>query len=59
MATYNFRCPNCHVDIEVIRKFGDNTPPVCTECDTEMKQVIGANPVILKGKGWYKPGHFD
>lgn len=59
MATYKFRCPKGCVELEVIRRFGDNKPPVCTECDTKMKQVIGANPVMFKGKGWDRPGHFD
>jgi len=58
MTTYVFKCP-CGTEVTEKRRFGDNEPPPCHHCEHEMKQVIGGNPFILKGKGWYKPSHHD
>ncbi len=59
MTKYRYRCP-CGTEVEEQRKFGENEPvPKCPHCDHKMKQVIGTNPFILKGKDWYKPVHHD
>ena len=59
MATYNFKCIPCEIKFEDrTRKFGDNSPPICHHCGQKMIQVIGSNDFVLKGSGWYKPGHY-
>lgn len=60
MATYTFKCEHCNVRLtDKTRRFGDNTPPKCEQCEHTMVQVIDRPEFKLMGKGWYKPGHFE
>ena len=56
MITYHFRC-ECGVELEKKYRISEDHTTHCPECGKEMEKVISGNPFLLKGKGWYKPGH--
>ena len=60
MTTYTFKCKACDLTLECRdRKFGDNTPPLCPNCEHKMTQKIDRPEFKLKGEGWYKPSHYE
>ncbi len=56
MPIYEFNCPGCDKDKEVMQRYEDSAP-VCEECKTTMKKKISRSSFVLKGGGWYKDGY--
>ena len=61
MALYEFFCPDCKTDKEVLQKFTD-APPVCETKDCvshakPMRKKISRSSFELKGSGWAKDGY--
>lgn len=57
---YDFECTNCGYMEEVGYKITEVPKEIpCIYCDYTMKQSFHANPFILKGCGWDKPGHLS
>ena len=58
MPIYEYICPKCGAELEVLQKLNDD-PPICEECSEEMEKQIGLSNFILKGTGWYKTDYKD
>ena len=58
MPIYEYECPKCRKQIEVIQKY-DDKPPKCGHCGVEMKKLMSDTSFILKGTGWYKTDYKD
>lgn len=57
MPIYEFRCPKCGHDTELIRKMDDPLPP-CPECsEPEMDRLISTPNFSLKGGGWARDNY--
>ena len=54
MATYEFRCEVCSIEIEVIRAIDDTLQrdPYCDNCTIPMKRVYSLGGVVFRGNGW-------
>ena len=51
MSTYQFKCPDCMDEKEVIRSMKDESKIVCEKCCCpEMQQVLTAPVVQFKGR---------
>lgn len=63
MPIYNFKCPECLKEIEILQKHTDD-PPVCDHSNTKvykdkcsMIKQISNTSFSLKGGGWYREGY--
>jgi len=56
MPLYEYKCPKCAKELELMQKFTDPAPLcVCAEGNpVEMVKQISRGSFILKGSGWYK-----
>lgn len=55
MPLYDFRCPVCHVELEVMQSYADPPPACPSECGERMiRQVPRGTGFVLSGSGWYK-----
>lgn len=53
MPLYNFKCPKCGAEREVLQKHSD-PDPFCHVCETIMEKVVSApSGFQFKGKGFY------
>lgn len=54
MPMYEYRCPDCAHEFEVIQKFSDDPISVCPKCTAaNVKKLISRTNFALKGGGWY------
>lgn len=53
MPIYEYQCPACGRQTEVLHQSRKAVPPKCPECQGEMKKIISPTAFILKGEGWY------
>ena len=54
MPIYEFVCPNCSHEFELIRSFSDNSMPACPQCaNEEVNRQVGRPAIHFKGSGWY------
>lgn len=54
MPMYEYRCPDCAHEFEVIQKFSDDPISVCPKCAAaNVKKLISRTNFALKGGGWY------
>lgn len=56
MPLYEYKCPKCQKELELMQKHNDPAPLcACEEGDpVEMIKQISLGNFVLKGKGWYK-----
>ena len=55
MPTYEYKCPQCHIVIEVIHKVDDHQFRTCLFCNKTMKIGFGGGTAIhFKGSGFYE-----
>ncbi len=52
MPLYDYVCPNCGYEIEVMHSVHSNGPTACPVCGAAMKKAIVAPAVHFKGSGW-------
>lgn len=61
MPTYEYSCPKCGFETELVRSISDESPgPLCCQdnCNGEtMVRVLSASSFVLKGSGWAKDGY--
>ena len=50
---YDFKCPNCQIQIEQTRTYEEDTSaPMCGDCLVSMEKVYYAPAIQFKGTGW-------
>ncbi len=58
MPLYEYYCPSCDHQIELIQKVTDVFDETCENCGkSEMKKKLSLTSFQLKGGGWYKDGY--
>lgn len=57
MPIYEYHCPECKKDLEIIQKFSDKPLKRCPECGGKIKKQMSLSGFHLKGGGWYKDGY--
>ncbi len=54
MPFYEYRCKNCHHELEVMQKISDSPLSDCPNCGKNgLDKIISAAGFQLKGTGWY------
>jgi len=53
MPTYEYRCRDCGVHLEVVQSFRDQTLTECGNCGGRLRKVFAAAGIIFKGSGYY------
>ncbi len=54
MPLYEYECDACGERFELIQKYTDPSPDVCTRCGKGPVQRLASSPAIqFKGSGWY------
>ena len=55
MPFYEYQCPHCGYDEEVLQKISDKPLKKCPNCGKNgLKKLISAPVFRLKGSGWYE-----
>ncbi len=55
MPIYEYACPTCGKEFEVLQRFSDEPVRVCPTCGADqVRKKISATSFVLKGGGWYK-----
>lgn len=55
MPIYEYRCPDCGHEFEIIQSFRDDPITDCPSCEgAQVKKKISLSAFALKGSGWYK-----
>jgi putative FmdB family regulatory protein len=53
MPIYEYQCPFCNHQLEILQKMSDE-PPECPHCKkTGLRRLVSAAGFQLKGTGWY------
>jgi putative FmdB family regulatory protein len=52
MPTYDYVCPNCGYETEVVHSVHGAGPSTCPQCGGPLKKAISAPAVHFKGGGW-------
>ncbi len=56
MPIYQYVCPECKQEIEIIQKINDE-PPTCNKCKIKFKKIISNCSFVFKGSGWGADGY--
>lgn len=59
MPLFEFHCPGCGTDFEILRKTPPEGPEPCPDCGAPAERVVSACGVIFKGTGFYATDHGD
>ena len=55
MPIYEYACPDCGHNFDVLQKMSDPLVSVCPKCNAEnVRKLVSATNFVLKGGGWYK-----
>ena len=55
MPIYEYRCPACGHEFEVMQKMSEAPIKLCPQCGAEeVKKLVSTTAFVLKGSGWYK-----
>ena len=54
MPTYEYRCENCGMTIEVVQGFHDDPLTTCSTCGGTLRKVYAPVGIVFKGSGFYK-----
>ena len=54
MPTYEYRCAECGLHVEVVQSFSDDALTECGACGGPLKKVFGSVGIVFKGSGFYK-----
>lgn len=54
MPIYEYHCPACGNELEIIQKISDSPLTDCPKCGkSSLEKVISSTQFQLKGSGWY------
>lgn len=56
MPVYEYSCPKCGNEIEIIQHIGEKAP-LCECCGEIMKKTISLSNFFLIGTGWSNDGY--
>ena len=56
MPLYEYECESCGKQEEALQRHGD-PPPVCKQCEEEMKKRVSLTSFSLEGSGWAKDNY--
>jgi putative FmdB family regulatory protein len=54
VPTYQYRCTECGVTIDVVQSFHDDPITECAVCQGTMRKVFSPVGVLFKGSGFYR-----
>lgn len=54
MATYDYNCNKCEVDVEKQHGMTEIKEYTCENCGNSLHKVIRSSSFHLKGNGWFK-----
>ncbi len=54
MPTYDYRCADCGLEIEVVHGVHAHGPGTCAACGGPMRKALTAPAIHFKGSGWAK-----
>lgn len=54
MPTYEYRCPECGIFVNVTHSITGTVSLTCAQCKAEMALQVGAAQVVYRGEGWAK-----
>lgn len=56
MPIYEYSCAKCHEREEVMQKFNEAAPELCSHCGAKntLSKIVSSSAFHLKGGGWYK-----
>ena len=57
MPSYDYVCPECKQVIEIEKSMDSTEDFQCPKCNTKLTRVFSTPAFLLKGEGFYKPGH--
>ncbi|HNX18763.1 MAG TPA: zinc ribbon domain-containing protein [Acidobacteriota bacterium] len=57
MPIYEYRCKQCHDEIEKIQQFSDKPLTKCEKCGGRLEKLLSHSTFVLKGGGWYSDGY--
>lgn len=62
MPTYDYKCPVCGSEVQLIQKISEKIAPMCISdsCSNEkieMQTIIAPSTFVLKGSGWARDGY--
>lgn len=58
MPLYEYYCPKCNYQIELIHKVSEKKNDTCPSCQkVQLKKKTSLTSFQLKGGGWYKDGY--
>lgn len=57
MAIYDYYCPKCESEKEIIHPMSESPEILCDECGEKMKIAIKNANFQLKGMGWVSKGN--
>lgn len=54
MPTYEYRCTDCGLQLEVVQSFSDDALTTCEACGGTLRKLFGNVGVVFKGSGFYR-----
>jgi putative FmdB family regulatory protein len=54
MPTYDYRCVDCGLEVEVAHGIHDRGPSTCGSCGGVMRKAVSTPAIHFKGSGWAK-----
>jgi putative FmdB family regulatory protein len=54
MPTYDYRCADCGLEVEVAHGIHDRGPATCGSCGGVMRKAVSTPAIHFKGSGWAK-----
>ncbi|MCB1215641.1 MAG: zinc ribbon domain-containing protein [Deltaproteobacteria bacterium] len=58
MPIYEYYCPDCGYEFEILQSIKDKTKKKCPQCQgKKVKRLISQTSFSLKGGGWFKDNY--
>jgi len=54
VPTYEYHCPTCARNFDVVQGFHDDPIEACPTCGSPVRKVFGNVGIVFKGSGFYK-----
>jgi len=54
VPTYEYHCPTCARNFDVVQGFHDDPIETCPTCGSPVRKVFGNVGIVFKGSGFYK-----